>query len=325
MLNVTKFEIETTPTESVLMVKEMKILFTELKVRLGCPLLYNKVNANEQNIIPTIPAEAKSVAAEISPSESVDPALGKSGKSSTAKKSYKPIKALALYEKGWTIKARLVSKGMKRECKTRQSSFIMPLELMDEEDTTITALLCGEAVETYDRMLEKGKVYLFSNGEVKIAIKKFSSVKNDFTLYFDDKSTIELIEDDKNIKGQAFNFTLVKNIAHMPEGSVIDVLGIITMAGSKQLHVAKKGKPGEAATGEEKMFKRNIIICDESAASISVTLWREHAELDLVQGKIIGLKRVKVSSFNDKQLNTFKLSEVIFEPPHKRFETLKQM
>lgn len=246
-------------------------------------------------------------------------------------KGYKPIKALALYEKGWTIKARLVRKEMKKQCKNRQTNFVMPLEFMDEEGTQITALVCGEAVDTLDKTMKENRVYVISNGEVKIAAKKYSSVKNDFSLMLDAKAKIEEVADDKHIKDKGFNFALIKNIANMSDGSMIDVLGIVVKTSAKQLHVPKKGKgaqtdsaPAPAHT-DEKMYKRAITLCDESGMSIGVTMWRRLAEVELTVGQVVGLKRVKVSSFNEKQLNTIPPSEVVIDPADKRTEALKRM
>jgi len=39
-------------------------------------------------------------------------------------------------------------------------------------------------------------VYLWSNGNVKIANKKYTSIKNDYCIIFDKNSEIEEIEDD---------------------------------------------------------------------------------------------------------------------------------
>lgn len=40
----------------------------------------------------------------------------------------------------------------------------------------------------FGEILEENKVYLFSNGSVKMANKKFTSVKNDFCIIFDKNS-----------------------------------------------------------------------------------------------------------------------------------------
>jgi hypothetical protein len=42
-----------------------------------------------------------------------------------------------------------------------------------------------EAVDKFEAILQEGRVFLFSNGTVKIANQKFTSIKNDFCLVFD--------------------------------------------------------------------------------------------------------------------------------------------
>lgn len=49
-------------------------------------------------------------------------------------------------------------------------------------------------------MLEENSVYLFSNGTVKIANQKYTSIKNDYCIVFDRNSEITQAEDDTKIK-----------------------------------------------------------------------------------------------------------------------------
>jgi replication factor A1 len=49
-------------------------------------------------------------------------------------------------------------------------------------------------------MLKENHVYLFSNGTVKMANKKYTSIKNDYCITFDRNSEIKEVEDDENIR-----------------------------------------------------------------------------------------------------------------------------
>ena len=44
--------------------------------------------------------------------------------------------------------------------------------------------------------MRENQVYTFANGQVKMAIQKYTSIKNDYSIVFDKNSTIELVEDD---------------------------------------------------------------------------------------------------------------------------------
>lgn len=53
-----------------------------------------------------------------------------------------------------------------------------------------------EAASMFNNLIQEKKVYLFSNGQVKMSNKKFTSIKNDFCLFFEKTSSIKETEDD---------------------------------------------------------------------------------------------------------------------------------
>ena len=93
--------------------------------------------------------------------------------------------------------ARVTSKGDKRETKSGGSLFKM--EMMDVYGTKIEACFFGASADNWERKLVEDKVYLFSNGQVKMANKRFTSVNNDFCLVFEKTATIVEVEDDGTI------------------------------------------------------------------------------------------------------------------------------
>lgn len=234
-----------------------------------------------------------------------------------------PIKALKLYMKEWTIKARLTKKVPIKKCKERQGS-IMPLEFIDEEGTQISGLACGEIVESLNQTLQENKVYLISNGTVKIAAKKFTSIKNDLSILLDNNSKVEDAVDDNKIEYKGFNFIQIKTIGVLTEGAIIDVLGGIQSTGPKQTISLKKSGI-EILPSPEKTYKRVISLCDESKASIEATLWRDLAEKEIFKGTVVALKRMKITSFKGKQLSSTKETEIVIDPPDPRVKEIKKM
>ena len=71
---------------------------------------------------------------------------------------------------------------------------------MDKDGSQIQATFFNEGAEKYDKVLQENKVYLFSNGNVKLANKKFTSIKNDYCLNFDNNADVQEVEDDQDIK-----------------------------------------------------------------------------------------------------------------------------
>ncbi len=62
--------------------------------------------------------------------------------------------------------------------------------------TQIEGTFFNDAAEHFNNKINENKVYLFSNGSVKIANKKFTQVKNDFCIVFEMSSQITEVEDD---------------------------------------------------------------------------------------------------------------------------------
>lgn len=82
--------------------------------------------------------------------------------------------------------------------------------------------------EKYDTMIKENGVYLFSNGTVKIANSKYSSIKNDYCVVFDRSSEIQEVEDDSKIKGKGFCFITLDQINEMEQQRSVDVIAVIT-------------------------------------------------------------------------------------------------
>ena len=80
---------------------------------------------------------------------------------------YMPIKALNTFSRDWKIQARILSKGEKRM--TRKGGSIMKIELVDMYGSQIEGTFFNEAADMFENKLEEDKVYLFSNGTIKIA------------------------------------------------------------------------------------------------------------------------------------------------------------
>jgi len=67
-----------------------------------------------------------------------------------------------------------------------------------------------------------------SNGSVKIANKKYTSIKNDYCINFDKNSEIEEVEDDNRISLQGFNFVTIDEINDFEQNRTVDTIGVIT-------------------------------------------------------------------------------------------------
>jgi hypothetical protein len=57
-----------------------------------------------------------------------------------------------------------------------------------------------DAVDKFDSLLKENAVYTFTNGQIKMANQRFSSIRNDFSLVFDKNTMIKPTEDDEKIQ-----------------------------------------------------------------------------------------------------------------------------
>ena len=53
-------------------------------------------------------------------------------------------------------------------------------------------------------------MYVFSGGSLKMANKKFTSIKNDFCITFDKSTEIQECKDDNQIDQTGFSFTKIE-------------------------------------------------------------------------------------------------------------------
>lgn len=91
----------------------------------------------------------------------------------------------------WKIKARVTKKFEIKPWKNAKSEgHVMNVELIDSQGTQILATFYNDAAVKNNEVLQENKVYLFSNGSVKISNKKYTSIKNDYCIIFDRNSEI---------------------------------------------------------------------------------------------------------------------------------------
>ena len=121
-----------------------------------------------------------------------------------------PIKALNTFTRDWCIKARVANRGDLRT--TQKGGQLLKIELVDQHGTQIEGTFFNDAAKKFDPILQKNKVYVFSTGQIKMANKKFTSVRNDFCIVFEKNSDIQEAKDDGSISNQAFDFCGIKDI-----------------------------------------------------------------------------------------------------------------
>ena len=109
----------------------------------------------------------------------------------------------------------------------RGTGNLFSIDLMDATGTQIQGTFFKEFADSQYDKIQENKVYLFSNGTIKMANQKFTSIKNDHAITFDIGSLIEEVTEDTRIATQGFSFTKIKAIETLMPGNSIDVLGVV--------------------------------------------------------------------------------------------------
>ena len=117
---------------------------------------------------------------------------------------------------------------------TRNGGSLLKIELVDMYGTQIEGTFFNEAADQFDLQIEENMVYLFSNGVVKMANKRFTSIKNDFCIVFEKNAQIKQVDDDGSIAEQAFDFTDIRDIQEIIQMNTLDISGVIIEISEKE-------------------------------------------------------------------------------------------
>ena len=195
-------------------------------------------------------------------------------------------------------------------------SLLLPLEFVDEEGTQIAATMFGSGIEKYQSILEPMKCYLVSNGNVKLANKKYTSIKTDYSLSLDAMCKITEILDDPQLPKAGFSFTPIAKIADVPNFTVIDIIGIVKTVNEATPFPRKDGT---------QTVKRSIVLCDDTDRSIEVALWGAFAENEFREQEIIAFRGLRVSEYNSgRQLGTINDTSIVRDPVAPRVDQLQE-
>jgi len=209
---------------------------------------------------------------------------------------------------------KLAKKGAIRKYGQGTDGQLVPLEFIDQDGTRITATLFSSGIEKYNSILTEGKSYIISKGCIKIANRRYTSINHEFSLILDATSEIKLLTEDLPIS-EISTYISVDQATEAQYGSFVDVIGIVKFVGESCAVMMKGGL---------QTSKRIICLCSETGCTIPVTLWRKFATLQIQDGSIIGLAKVRVSEFNGRHLNSVNDTVIDFNPKDPKIDVLRE-
>ncbi|KAK0166630.1 hypothetical protein PV327_004122 [Microctonus hyperodae] len=204
-----------------------------------------------------------------------------------------PIAALSPYQNRWVVKVRVANKSdIRHWSNSRGEGKLFNMTLVDESGEIRCTGFTDQVDRFYD-MIEIGKVYYISRGQLKTANKAFNNTNNEYELTLSGDSEIAPCHDDADdIPGVTFSFVAIRDIENYQKNDIIDVLAIVKSAEEVQLLTAR-------ATGRE-LRKRDLTLIDMSDSSITLTLWGSQAEkFDSSNNPVIAVKGARIGEFNN--------------------------
>merc|ERR1712195_309741 len=80
-----------------------------------------------------------------------------------------PINSINQFTTDWRFKARLLKKSIREYKNDRGQGHICNLDLIDKDGTMIQATFFNDMAQKWHATLEGNKVYIWANGQVKMA------------------------------------------------------------------------------------------------------------------------------------------------------------
>jgi replication factor A1 len=229
------------------------------------------------------------------------------------KSYYQPLTSLTTFSKDIQLFVRVVKKGELKTFNSKGGGNLFTFTIMDMDGTEMQATCFNRACEKFFNLIKENSVYEILGGYVKINDKKYSSLKADYKLIFDENTRIEEKDDDGSIKENSFSFVKISEIGTYSTHSIVDVFAYVIEANEKFLKNTKIG---------EQMI-RKLVIADDSEYKIELTLWKQFTDLDIRQGQVISIKSAKVGDFNGRNLSSVDDTMILIDPMIKEATELK--
>lgn len=140
---------------------------------------------------------------------------------------FTPIAHLNPFQTDWTIKCRVV---VKRPIYTwenaKSKGKLFSMDLMDAS-AEVRVTIFQHLVDKFFDKFSQNKIYTISDADIKSANKKYSSLKNNFEIFFNDDTKIEeCVNDLSSIPKISYKFTPISKLKKSEKDRLVTVIGI---------------------------------------------------------------------------------------------------
>ena len=194
---------------------------------------------------------------------------------------------------------------------TKKKSKLLSFDIIDIEGFEMQATIFDQICDKFFPIIKENEIYYITGGYVRMNDKKYTNIKSDYKIIFDQSTTITPIDkstDDffpyTKPRIQTNNIVKIKELPHFEHNSIIDCLVFVIESFPKSI---KQSKIGEIS------FRR-IIVGDDSNFKIEFTLWKKFSDIEIKKGMYLLLKYIRVNDYNGLRLSTVDDSNIILNP-----------
>jgi len=229
-----------------------------------------------------------------------------------------PIMQINPYANRWKIKGRITDiTKMKTWSNARGDGKLMSVTILDKHGDDIKGTFFNDTAAKYHpddpgctQRLEKGGMYTFTGGRVKVANAKWNSCRSEYEISFNNNCEIVQVQDDGGVQKVSYDRCMIDRIENMEPGArSVDILGVVMDFQAHSTFTSKKGN---------EVTKRELTVADESGASIRATLWGDLAftpDASFENNPIVLITKCKISDYGGRTLSSaFSGSALEFNP-----------
>lgn len=148
-----------------------------------------------------------------------------------------------------------------------------------------------------------------SCSNLKVANAQWNTCKSPLEISFDDKASIQKVQDEGNIKEQSFEFVKISQLESMEPGANVDLLTIVKSVGIPSTIISKKSS--------KELNKCDLVLVDDSGVEISLTLWGDNAlgaDQEYEGRPVVAFKCLRLGDYGGRSLSSSFNSSIQKEP-----------